>query len=289
MKCTLFAAFSVCAVFMPALSGCVANIDNQPAEIDMLREARPVGEAKDLSVNLKFDIGQFEITKASDDNLFSFDLQYDKQHYEPKFNFDSGDHASMRLEINSRGDGLNRVRSRDNDLTLRLNDKLPIDLDVTTGVSESNLDMTGLQVRRMHLRGGVGKTEVTFDRPSQERLRSLDVESGVGELVIHGLGNTQVESLSLRGGIGRTDLDFTGDWGTTSNDTTIKVGVGEVRVTIPREANVEIDAQGGFLSNVSAPSFEQNGHTYSHRGEAGAAKIHIRVESGVGAVNLELI
>jgi hypothetical protein len=289
MKCNLFAAFGACAVFMPALSGCIANIDNQPAEIEMLREARPVGAAKDLAVNLKFDIGQFEITKASDDNLFSFDLQYDKQHYEPKFNFDSGDHASMRLEINSRGYGLNRARSRDNDLTLRLNDKLPIDLDVTTGVSESNLDMTGLQVRRMHLRGGVGKTEVTFDRPSPERLRSLDVESGVGELVIHGLGNTQVESLSLRGGIGRTELDFTGDWGTTSSDTTIKVGVGEVRVTIPREADVEIDAQGGLLSNISAPSFEQNGHTYTHRGEAGAAKIHIRVESGVGAVNLELI
>ena len=287
MKWTLFAVFTVCAALMPALSGCISNFDNQPAEIDMLREARPVGAAKDLAVNLKLDVAQFEITKASDDNLFSFDLQYDKQHYEPKFNFDSGAHAAMRLEINSRG--ANPGRSRDNDLTLRLNDKLPIDLDVTAGVSESNLDMTGLQVRRMHLRGGVGKTEVTFDRPSAERLRSLDVESGVGELVIHGLGNAQVENLSLRGGIGRTELDFTGELGMTSSDATIKVGVGEVRVTIPREADVEIDAEGGFLSNVSAPSFEQNGHTYTHRGEAGAAKIHIRVESGVGAVNVELI
>jgi len=98
-----------------------------------------------------------------------------------------------------------------------------------------------------------------------------------------------VENVSLRGGIGRTELDFTGDLGTTSSNTIIKVGIGEVRVTIPREADVEIDAQGGFLSNISAPSFEQNGHTYTHRGEAGAAKIHIRVESGVGAVNVELI
>ena len=287
MKWSLFAMFTVCAVLMPVLSGCISNVDNQPAEIEVLREARPVGEAKDLAVNLKFDVGQFEIAKASDDNLFSFDLQYDKQHYEPRFNFDSGEHATMRLEINSQG--VNPGRSHDNDLTLRLTNRLPVDLEVTTGVSESNLDMTGLQVRRMHLRGGLGKTEVTFDRPSGERLRSLDVESGVGELVIHGLGNTQVENVSLRGGIGRTELDFTGDLGTTSSNTIIKVGVGEVRVTIPREADVEIDAQGGFLSNISAPSFEQNGHTYTHRGEAGAAKIHIRVESGVGAVNVELI
>jgi hypothetical protein len=294
MKWT-FATFGVCAVLMPALSalsGCVARTDNQPAEIDTLREARPVGGAKDLAVNLKFDVGQFEITKASDDNLFSFDLQYDRQHYEPKFNFDAGDHASMRLDVNSLYNGprgLSGGRNRDNDLTLRLNDRLPIDVDVTTGVSESNLDMTGLQLRRMHLRGGVGKTEVTFDRPSPERLKTFEVESGVGELVVHGLGNAQVENLTLRGGIGRTELDFTGDWGMTSSDTSIKVGVGEVRVTIPREVDVEIDAQGGLLSNISAPSFEQNGHTYMHRGEAGAAKIHIRVESGVGAVNVELI
>jgi hypothetical protein len=281
MKWTLF------TLLLLGLPGCITNIDNQPAEIEVLREARPIAGTKDLAVTLKFDVGQFEITKASGDDLFSFDLQYDKQRYEPKFNFDSGDNASLRLEMNSR-DGF-RGRSRENDLTLRLNDRLPIDLDVTTGVSESNLDMTGLQLRRMHLHGGVGKTEMMFDKPSAERLKSLDVESGVGELVIHGLGNTQVENLNLQGGIGRTELDFTGDLGMTSSDTTIKVGVGEVRLTIPREADVEIEAQGGFLSNISAPSFDQNGNRYTHRGESGAPKIRIRVESGVGAVNVELI
>ena len=282
MKLTFFAPLTL------ALFGCVSNFDNSPAEIEVLREARPVAGAKDLSVNVKFDVGTFEITKASGDNLFSIDLQYDKHRFDPKFNFDSGDHASIRLDLNSRG-VLGGGHNRENDLTLRLNDSVPLDLDVTTGVSESNLDMTGLQLRRMRLHGGVGKTEVTFDKPSTEKLKSLDVESGVGELVMHGLGNTQVESLNLRGGIGRTELDFTGDLGMITNDTTIKVGVGEVRLTIPREADVEIEAQGSFLSNISAPSFSQNGHTYTHRGEAGAARIHIRVESGVGAVNVELI
>src|SRR5207237_3429582 len=141
---TLFALYTSCAAVMPSLSCSISNFDNQPAEIDMLREARPVGAAKDLAVNLKLDVAQFEITKASDDNLFSFDLQYDKQHYEPKFNFDSGDHAAMRLEINSRG--ANPGRSRDNDLALQLNDKLPIDMDGTAGVYEYILHLTSLQL-----------------------------------------------------------------------------------------------------------------------------------------------
>ena len=287
MKLLLFVS-SALMLALSLLSGCVGDIDNRPVEMEAMRESRPVGGAKEFAVNLKFDVGQLEIAKVADDNLFSFDLQYDKQRYEPKFNFDSGDRASLRLEMNSR-DGFNRGRGSDNDLTLRLNEKVPLDLDITTGVSESHLDMTGLQIRRMHLRGGVGKTEVTFDRPSGEKLKSLDVESGVGELIIHGLGNTQIQTMNVRGGVGRTELDFSGDLGMTNADATIKVGVGEVRLMVPREADVEIEGQGSFLSNVSAPTFEQNGHTYTHRGESGAPKIHIRVESGVGGVNVELI
>jgi len=39
----------------------------------------------------------------------------------------------------------------------------------------------------------------------------------------------------------------------------------------------------------NAPGFDRNGRTYTHRGAGGNAKIRIRVESGVGAVNIDLI
>src|SRR5262249_27124313 len=155
-----------------------------------------------------------------------------------------------------------------------------LDLDLTTGVSESHLEMGGLKIRRMRLRGGVGKTEVAFDKPSGQVMDSLDVESGVGELVMHGLGNAQVQRLELKGGVGSTEIDFSGDLG-DSVDAQIKVGVGEVRLKIPREADIEMEAEGSFLSNISAPSFEHNGRNYTHRGESNK-KIRIRVQSGVG-------
>ena len=256
-------------------------------DIQVLRESRPLGTAKEFAVNLKYDVGQLEVTKISDDSLFSFDLQYDRGRYDPKFNFDAGDRSSMRLDIDSRP-GFNPGGGRDNDLTLRLTDKIPLDLDFAAGVSESHLEMTGLQIRRMRLRGGVGKTEVTFDKPSGQAMTSLNVESGVGELIIHGLGNARVDQVDLKGGVGHTELDFTGDLGATRTDASIKVGVGEVRMTIPRDADVEIEADGSFLSNISAPSFEHQGRKYIHHGDGGA-KIHIRVQSGVGGVEVELI
>jgi hypothetical protein len=148
--------------------------------------------------------------------------------------------------------------------------------------------MTNLKVRRMRLRGGVGKTEVTFDKPSGQAMNSLDVESGVGELIIHGLGNAQVEHVDLKGGVGHTELDFTGDVANASMEAQVEVGVGAVRITLPRDADVEVEAEGSFLSNISAPSFEKNGRTYTHRG-GGNGKIRIRVQSGIGGVELELI
>jgi predicted small secreted protein len=272
-------------ILVPLLTAC--DTVEGPADIQMLRESRPIGNAKELAVDLKYDVGQLEIMKTSDDNLFSFDLQYDRRRYEPRFSFNEDDHSSMRLEVESQR-GFGSPHGRDNDLTLRLTDKVPLDLNLASGVSESRLELSGLKVRRMRLRGGVGKTEVTFEKPSGQVMNSLDVESGVGELIIHGLGNAQVEQIDLKGGVGHTELDFTGDLGTSRMDARIKVGVGAVRLTVPRDADVEIEAEGSFLSNISAPSFDRDGHIYRHHGDGGA-KIRIQVQSGVGGVEVELI
>jgi N-terminal domain of toast_rack, DUF2154 len=276
------------ALCLAALSAGCGSINSEPPDMQTMHESRPLGGAKELNVELKYDVGNLEISKVADENLFSFDLQYDRRHYDPSFHFDEGDRASMRLEMNGHpgfGPGSRRDES---DLTVRLTDKVPLNLEVTTGVAESHLEMSSLQVRRLHLRGGVGSTNVTFDKETAEPMQSLEVESGVGELVIHGLGNTHVEHVDLKGGVGRTELDFTGELGKTNSNATIKVGIGSVRLIVPRDADVDIDGQGSFLSNVSAPSFEHHDRTYTHHGDGGA-HIHIRVESGIGGVEVELI
>jgi hypothetical protein len=266
------------------LAGC-DDISTEPPEMQTMHESRPVGETKQLNVDLRYDVGNLEISKISDENLFAFDLQYDRRHYDPKFNFAGGANASMRLDIHGRGN--TNPRGNENDLALKLSDKVPLDLDVTAGVTESRLEMSTLQLERLHLRGGVGKTEITFDSGSPVGLRSFDVESGVGELIVHGLGNTHVERLDLKGGVGHAELDFTGDLGMTRTDATIKVGVGSLKIAIPRDADVEIEGSGGLLSNISAPSFDHNGNRYTHRGNGGAS-IRIHVESGIGGVEVEL-
>src|SRR4051794_11619156 len=85
-----------------------------PADVQVLRESRPLGEAKELAVDLKYDVGKLEISRDSGDDLFAFDLEYDRNGFEPSFKFDEGDHSSLRLNLDSRH-GVGSNGARDND------------------------------------------------------------------------------------------------------------------------------------------------------------------------------
>jgi hypothetical protein len=273
-------------------------VSDGPPDIQVLRESRPMSaEIKPLAVEVNYSIGSMEVSKGAAADLFSLDLEYDKRRATPRFDF-TGSTLKLELDHESIGFGGDRGVGKSNNLTLRLNEKVPLDLDIDTGVSEARLDLSGLDVRRVNLQGGVGKTEVTFDTPTPQPVSEFNVESGVGELIIRGLGNSRAERLTFEGGVGRTEIDFTGEVGTAKMEATIEVGVGQVKLLLPREADIEIQAEGSFLSNVSAPSFERSGErqrfggreTFTHSsGESGSPRIFIRIESGIGGVTVDLI
>jgi len=271
------------------LAACHEMMDNTPPDMQSLKESRPVGNAKELRVRVNYDVGSFEVRSSKGGDLFGINLDYDAHRTTPKFDFnENSDRAEMNLSMDTHM-GFNHSKNG-SDLNIKLNDAIPLDLDFATGVSDSHLDMTDLDITQFRLRGGVGKTEVSFDHPVEKAMSSFDIESGVGNLTIRGLGNARVERLKVDGGVGRTELDFTGDLKDTRIDTEINVGVGQVRLLLPKEAGITIEAEGSFLSNISAPSFEKDNHTYTHRAPDGSAtQIRIRVRSGVGGVTVELI
>ncbi len=268
------------------LAACI-EIDTGPPDMQSMKESRPLGGTKDLAVRLNYDIGSLEVRSAKGNDLFSLNLDYDARRSTPRFDFEAGDHGRLNLSMNTHA-GLHSSK-RGSDLNLRLNPAVPLDLDFSTGVSDAHLDMTDMDIKEMRLRGGVGRTEVQFDHPVKNPMTTFEVDSGVGNLTIRGLGNARVERLKVNGGVGRTELDFTGDSKDMRTDSEINVGVGQVRLVLPREAEIVIEGEGSFLSNISAPGFDKDGHTYTHHGtESGGGRINIRVRSGVGGVTVEL-
>jgi hypothetical protein len=275
-----------------ALLGLVACAEIRHREPDpvTLQESRPVADTRAFDVDIEYGAGRLEITKAEPSDLFSIDLDYDRGRFEPTVDFAEGEQASLRLLIDEKDPDL-LSGGRSSDLQLRLNDTVPLDLDIKTGVADGHLDLTDLDIRSLRLVGGVGRTEASFDRPVREPVNAITVVSGIGELVLRGLGNTRARRLDIEGGVGRTELDYTGEIGESAMESTIKVGVGAVRLILPRDADIEIEGNGNFLSNISAPSsFSRSGSTYTHRGPDGVnPRLRIRVESGIGGVVVELV
>ena len=63
---------------------------------------------------------------------------------------------------------------------LGLNPAVPFHIVVNGGVGRSNLNLTGLAVRRLNVNGGVGQTDIVF--PSVTGLMEAAVVGGVGEI-----------------------------------------------------------------------------------------------------------
>ena len=277
-------------LLLPALIlvGCHELIDG-PAEFVMFEQSQPLDDFEALEVDLEFDVGTLEIGKASSADLYSIELEYDRLHFDPDLDFDdSGTRATLNFDLDATGGAILGHRMT-NDLVVLFNEEVVLDLEVSTGVSETALDLTDLKVRSLRLDGGVGRSDVFFDDVNGEEMRLMDINSGVGDLTIRGLGNARVNEFRLDGGIGRTELDFTGQWEDWSTEAEINVGVGQVKRLIPREVAVEIEADGSFLSSISAPDFERNGNRYTRNMDGPEPrKILIRITSGVGGVTVEI-
>ena len=198
-------------VLVWSTAGCDEFIDTR-VEMDTFRQSQPLDDFESLEVHIEYDIGNLEISEGSDDELYSIDLEYDRLHFDPDLDFDgAGSRASLTFDLDSVGRGFSGDRFN-NDLLLRLNPDIPIDLRLSTGVTESHLDLTGLGLTRLRLDGGVGRTEILFGELSAEEMDDLDVEAGVGDVTIRSIGNARVRDLKVEGGIGRTELDFSGEW-----------------------------------------------------------------------------
>jgi len=127
-------------------------------------------------------------------------------------------------------------RGHDRTWTLDLSPSVPMALDVSTGVGESLIDLSGLKVTDLQVSSGVGQTEVRL--PARGRV-SAKVSGGIGELTITipegmaarihastGLGRLSIPSRFAR----QDDVYVSSNYATAEDriDLDISGGVGEV-------------------------------------------------------------
>jgi hypothetical protein len=281
--------FLLALIALP-LSSCVVSLDGLGGEVNYVdfTQTEPAGDEELLRATVSLKVGQIEIEPGSASNSYELELHYNELAFEPDISFDREAEVA-NLSVGLEGEHKAFSGLAENRLLLRLSPEIPVELDTSNGVGECNLNLSGMKLRSLILKSGVGETTLNMLESNPISCEQVEISSGVGELELVGLGNLSFEELEFRGGVGEATLDFTGDW-ETIGEIDIQVGVGGVSLLLPRNLGAEIRASKTFISEIDLPDFTKKGNTYfSDNIDRVSKVIKFRVTAGIGAVELKWI
>jgi hypothetical protein len=231
--------------------------------VQVLSESVEVGAAESVTADIAIGAGRLTMVGGGT-SLLDADFTYNVEAWEPTMEYRvSGDRGRLTVEQPSVREGipidLDNIRY---EWELRFSDEVPLDLEISMGAGEGDLDLSSLTLNRVNFESGAGDVNVD-------------------------LSGSSLNDLSVRIGAGDVTVDLSGDW---QNDLSadIQGGLGRVTVVLPRSTGVEVEAQGG-IGLVNATGFNQSGNTYTNDafGES-EATLFLNIEGGVGEINLEL-
>jgi hypothetical protein len=274
---------------MLLFSGCYFE-ERMPVEMVSMSRSQPLAQEKSLESIVRFDIGSLEITgEEKAGSLYSFDLDYDKSGYAPDIQYDpslSGSEARFSFRLRRIDQTGIRKEIANNRLCLAFTDAIPLKLQLTTGVGDACLSLSGIKLARLEFEVGVGGAKIYSYDPNAIQCEYIRLKSGVGSIEATGLGNLNFREFEFAGGVGGADLDFTGEWKQNA-DIRIEEGVGGVNVRMPRNLGVRVEAEKHFLSGFHLEGFHQRDSVYySENYETAPIRATVRVETGVGGFKI---
>lgn len=167
-----------------------------------MSKAVELDKAEVVRVALKMGAGEFSVSGGSS-RLLDGDFEFRRLGLEPFVTYHStGTRGDLTVEEPSQARGLNRG---DYKWDLRLNNRVPLDVDARLGAGEAHLKLGDLTLRSVEVHMGVGELNLDLrGRPT----RDLDVQihGGVGEATVY-LPSSVAISANAKGGIGEISME----------------------------------------------------------------------------------
>lgn len=136
------------------------------------------------------------------------------------------------------GDG-NRPR-----LTVTIPRGMPLDLDLTTSMGRSEVDLGGLTLRDVSVNAAMGEHRLDFQEPVVEGVRELRLSNSMGNLNLENLGNARANTITASGSMGNVIANLGGAWmpGAEAN-LTFEQSMGELTLRVPSSVRLEADVR----------------------------------------------
>lgn len=245
--------------------------------------SRQAADESSLDVELRHAAGVLRLEPAGGRTLYSMELRYDEDSFEPVAEFDG-----RRLELGIEGTGRDlRINSDDNQarMDVALSRQVPLELSLAFGAGRAEVELGGLRLTDLEIETGASETLMEVSAPNRERLRHARIAVGAAQFTGRKLGNLNADRFEVEAGVGEVVLDLTGEW---ERDTSIEVqmGLGSLELRIPEGLGVKLVKQ-AFLTSLDAPGMDRRGDAwYSPDWATAERQVTVDVEAAFGSVKV---
>jgi hypothetical protein len=222
------------AAFIPAVAG--------GQQWRTVEAARQLTDSQATSVSIKYAAGTLDVAPLEGRLLYQMRIRYDEQATDAVHRYDVSEHQ-LELGLKSASVGWRALKNMNHDkggsMSVGLGRSVPMDLEISLGGVEANLELGGLRITKLNLETGLAGTKLRFSQPNRAQMEQLSVDLGLGGLKVSDLGNANVGEISIDGGMGGVFLDF-GD--AVMRDVTINADIafGELRIAVPLNVGVMV-------------------------------------------------
>lgn len=244
----------------------------------------PKDDADTVLVKIDFGMGEFELGRAREGTLMEGTFRCDPEEMKARVDYHRrGDKGVLDLSAEYDSNGFpDHVK---NEWLVGLAGDVPLDLELDLGAAEARIDLSGLSVTQLNLEVGAADCEVWWDHPNLVPLSEIQVDCGASSFSMAGLGYAGFERMRFEGGLGSFELDFTGDW-LRSAEADIEIGLGSMKLLVPRNIGVRIEAEKAMASVEVDRRFVRRGDDVyeSENYESATVRLLCRVELGMGTL-----
>ena len=205
--------------------------------VDHISETRDLQGVTSLNAVVTITAGELNLSGGTS-RAFEGEFDYATSWARPQIEYNvSGKSAKLNIAQENHGPLL----GPDNTWWLRLNDQVPLDLQIKMGAAKGDLNFRDINLKKLHIEGGVGKIDVDLTGKRGSDL-DVDIHGGIGQAVIRLPKNVGVV-VEAKGGIGavttnglkKEDGSYVNDAYKRSQHTvhvTVEGGIGNIDLSV---------------------------------------------------------
>lgn len=267
-----------------ATLACSVNIDVpqmqtiEPVTVN-ISEA-PLADVKVTQLMFNMGAGSLDLSGGAE-KLVEGTIRYNVKDWDPKVNRTAQVLSITQLEQTK----ITGIPTKEviNEWKLKVNDNIPVQLQVNAGAYKGTLDLSGLRLQHLEITDGASQSKVFFNTPNREKMDLLSYKTGASSVELTGLANANFKAMTFDGGAGSFTLDFSGSLMQPA-DVSVKTGVSNLVIIIPAGMSAKVISSGAISNITTEGTWTVNGETYQASGEGNL--LSIRLETGVGNVRL---